>query len=462
MGRRELVGLAILSIGIVTHVDEPTVLPPGPTEAARNEDKTGRSESTIAERFTQIQAELDARNAALVQEVANAESLQKKRELVEQNAPNEVDYYRRIVDLVTSSPANPSARDALLWVINRSYRGDTGPYGDEFARAAALLVRHHGDDPEAVRIGLSLDKIRTFHRESLLLGFYATAKNREARGLARMALAQYLTRKATDINDARKTLGRPNRRLANGKVIEIPDERYAYVLHLRQCDPDIVRSEAGRLYEEIISEYSDVPYLTRGRRELEALQKELEPKVNGKALTDADRRRIEKTIAREKTLGDEAIARLDEMFNLTVGKLAPEIDGVGINGDPLKLSDYRGKVVVLVFWGSWCGPCMAEVPNERELVERLKGRPFALLGVDCEANKEMAIKVMEREQMTWPNWFDGPAGEGPIGDRYHIRSYPTSFVLDSNGVIRNKDLRGKVLEEAVDRLLQEAEIPARE
>ena len=54
------------------------------------------------------------------------------------------------------------------------------------------------------------------------------------------------------------------------------------------------------------------------------------------------------------------------MLNLAVGKPAPEIEGVDVDGKPLKLSDYKGKVVVLVFWGSWCGPCMAQVPHERE------------------------------------------------------------------------------------------------
>ena len=68
-------------------------------------------------------------------------------------------------------------------MIDKPGRGDDGPYGDEFARAAALLVRHHGDDPEAVRIGLGLDNRVTPRRDALLFGFYAAAKGREAKGL---------------------------------------------------------------------------------------------------------------------------------------------------------------------------------------------------------------------------------------------------------------------------------------
>ena len=115
------------------------------------------------------------------------------------------------------------------------------------------------------------------------------------------------------------------------------------------------------------------------------------------------------------------------MVNLAVGRPAPEIEGTDMDGKPLRLSDYKGKVVVLVFWGTWCGPCMALVPQERELVARLKDQPFALLGVDCKDDRETARKAMAREGMTWPSWYDGAADRGPIAERYHVRGYPIDF-----------------------------------
>jgi thiol-disulfide isomerase/thioredoxin len=351
----------------------------------------------------------------------------------------------------------------MSWVIGKGFMFDIGAYGDEFACAAALLVRHHGDDPEAVRVGLGLSNVLTHHRDALLLGFYASAKGREAKGLARLALAQYLDRKAQLATAVRKVQGRPKVRRQTTtddgklvtKVMDQSDEQYAYTLHLRLCDPDAIRTESERLYEEVISDYGDLPLITRRQRDLEALLKEPEPRWNGRPLTDEDRRRIEQVVARKGTLGETATARLDEMHNLAVGKPAPEIEGADLEGKPRKLSDYRGKVVVLVFWGSWCGPCMAQVPHERELVARLKERPFALLRIDCDDDKAAARQAVERERMTWPSWYDGAPGDGPIVKRYHVRSYPTVFVLDAKGVIRSKNARGEGLDQLVDKLLNE-------
>jgi len=162
---------------------------------------------------------------------------------------------------------------------------------------------------------------------------------------------------------------------------------------LKLCDADFMRAEAERLYEEVVAEYADVPHMTALRRKIEALLGEPSPKANGKPLTDADRRKLDELLARDETLGQAAEARLDEMHNLSVGKPAPEIDGVDFDGKPLKLSSFQGKVVVLVFWGSWCGPCMGEISHERELVERTKGKPFAILGVDCDEDKQAAMCV---------------------------------------------------------------------
>jgi thiol-disulfide isomerase/thioredoxin len=153
--------------------------------------------------------------------------------------------------------------------------------------------------------------------------------------------------------------------------------------------------------------------------------------------------------------GDETHRRRDAQA--ARGKPAPDISGIDFRGEALNLSDYRGKVVGLVFWDSWSGPCMREVPHLRKLTERLKDKPFALLGINCNVDKQVAVKAMETERITWPNWHDGGFGSGPIVRRYHIRRYPAVIVLDDNGIVRCKQALGSKLDQAVDKLIEDLE-----
>ena len=235
------------------------------------------------------------------------------------------------------------------------------------------------------------------------------------------------------------------------------DASYAYLLHLKQCDSGYLRAEADRLYHEVITEFADVPYITVNDRRLEAALKQRDPRWNGKPITDESRRKIAARFARRKTLGEVAQAFLDDWHNLAVGKPAPEINGVDLHGKVLKLSDYRGKVVALVFWATWCGPCMREIPREKALVERMKGRPFAMLGVDTETNPDAARKVIESQAITWPNWQDGEPGAGPIAKLYHVQGYPTIYVIDAAGKIRSKKSHGNELDQLVEKLVTEQE-----
>jgi thiol-disulfide isomerase/thioredoxin len=151
--------------------------------------------------------------------------------------------------------------------------------------------------------------------------------------------------------------------------------------------------------------------------------------------------------------GDEIKKLLFQLRNLSVGSTAPDIIGEDADGKKLKLSDYRGKVVVLDFWASWCKPCMAMVPHERELVKRLKDKPFAFLGVNLDKDKDTQKKTEQENDMTWPSFFDGRTG--PISEKWNIESIPAIYVLDAKGVIRYKGVRGKDMDEAVDTLLKE-------
>jgi peroxiredoxin len=96
-------------------------------------------------------------------------------------------------------------------------------------------------------------------------------------------------------------------------------------------------------------------------------------------------------------------------------------------------------------------------PHERSLVKRLADKPFALLGINSDEDRDQVKKTIEKEQMTWRSWWDGGSTDGPIQTSYNVSHWPTIYVLDHKGVIRYIDVRNKQLEDAVDKLLDELE-----
>ena len=97
-------------------------------------------------------------------------------------------------------------------------------------------------------------------------------------------------------------------------------------------------------------------------------------------------------------------------------------------------------------------------PHERSLVKKLADKPFALIGINSDVNKEELKKVMEKEEITWRSWWNGPEGtNGPISKKWNVHGWPTIYVLDQKGVIRYKNVRGEKMDEAVNKLLKEQE-----
>jgi peroxiredoxin len=154
----------------------------------------------------------------------------------------------------------------------------------------------------------------------------------------------------------------------------------------------------------------------------------------------------------------ELSARAAAEFEITpieIGKPAPEIEGKDARGEPFRLSDYRGKVVLLTFSGNWCPPCRAMYPVEREIIERFSGEPFTLLSVNTDLEKATLVDSIESGEITWRCWWDGPPG-GSISTRWGVSIYPSLYVIDRNGIVR-RDYGGvtekDVLIEAIDALL---------
>lgn len=156
-----------------------------------------------------------------------------------------------------------------------------------------------------------------------------------------------------------------------------------------------------------------------------------------------------------KALAEQA---LNEMASLTIGKAAPELTGIDLEGKPLSLKEHRGKVVMVSFWAHWCGPCMALVPHERELVERYAGKPFVLLGVNGdEVSKDMLEKT-KQANVIWRSLQNQPRENQPkLSDQWNVITWPTVYLIDAQGVIRKKwvgRVDVKQLDEALDSMMK--------
>jgi len=181
-------------------------------------------------------------------------------------------------------------------------------------------------------------------------------------------------------------------------------------------------AEAEKLFEQVLEKYADVKAL-RG------------------------------------TLGTLAKSDLYELRTLAVGKTVPEIEGEDIDGKKFKLSDFRGKVVLVDFWGHWCGPCRAAYPHNRELIKRLEDKPFVLVGVNSDKDKEEIKKAMEKEENTWRYWFDGGSTSGPIAKKFSVQGWPTFYLVDHQGVIRLRSVGAPdhaELDKALEELVADA------
>ena len=122
---------------------------------------------------------------------------------------------------------------------------------------------------------------------------------------------------------------------------------------------------------------------------------------------------------------------------------------VDLDGNPISLMDYRGKVVLLDFWAVWCGPCVGEIPNVKEVYEKYHDKGFDVIGVSFDENESTVREFIEEKEIPWRQILDSGGFKGVFAEQYGVRGIPAPFLIDRNGKVISIKARGNLLGELV-------------
>ena len=139
--------------------------------------------------------------------------------------------------------------------------------------------------------------------------------------------------------------------------------------------------------------------------------------------------------------------------SLAVGTVFPDFDEKDLAGKPLSIANYKGKVVLIDFWATWCGPCVGELPNVLKAYEKHHPNGFEIIGISLDKDKAKLESFTKEKNMPWQQFFDGLFWNNKLSTKYGVNSIPATYLLDGEGKIIGKNLRGEALEAAVAKAL---------
>ncbi len=322
------------------------------------------------------------------------------RHLSETNVP-------RMFDLAKKDPASQTSYEVLSWITERGLAG-SGHILSNRLDSLELLAQYHATNPTVGPLCAFLGHSWVWRwRDQPVVDFLqavaAQNPDRANRAQAIFSLGSLNANKAAQLAELENWGDTPFYEEIMGT------NKAAIMAVLQKGNSKSAATVAEQQLQDVIDHYADC--------------RDLRPRVKKE----------------RPLLKEQAQEQLFELLHLSIGSVAPEIEAAGVDGKKFKLSDTRGKITVLSFWASWCGPCMQSVPAERALAERLKGQPFAFVGVNGDAILTNVAHAITHEQMTWPSFWNGNGGpEGPISSAWNVHGWPTVYLIDANGILRFK------------------------
>ena len=138
-----------------------------------------------------------------------------------------------------------------------------------------------------------------------------------------------------------------------------------------------------------------------------------------------------------------------------IGKTVPDFSATDLEGKPISLEQYRGKVVLLDFWAVWCGPCIAEMPNIIEVYNSYKDEGFDIIGISLDTDEKRLRDYLKENDIPWRQVFSGKGWQSPVAQQYGIRAIPAPWLIDRYGKLISHQARGETLEQLVVDALKE-------
>jgi peroxiredoxin len=134
--------------------------------------------------------------------------------------------------------------------------------------------------------------------------------------------------------------------------------------------------------------------------------------------------------------------------------MAPAFSVTTTDGQKISMDDLQGKVVLLDFWATWCGPCREALPHIRNVAKKFQGQPLVILSVSLDADEGKWKEFIAKNEMTWPQYRDGDFG-GPIAKLFGVNAIPHTFTIDSYGVLQEEHVGDASIEGKLKKLLSQ-------
>jgi peroxiredoxin len=156
----------------------------------------------------------------------------------------------------------------------------------------------------------------------------------------------------------------------------------------------------------------------------------------------------------DTNLGKSADETIDEFKRAVLeGAKFPDFEEKDVDGKPLSAAKYKGKVVLIDFWATWCMPCVQELPNVRKVYEDYHAKGFEIIGISLDSDQKKLRAFTKDQKMTWQQYYDGKGWENKLAVQYGVHAIPATYLIDGEGKVIGKDLRGEDLAKAVAKVL---------